>query len=478
MRKIIFLLAVLMTGLQVNATSMQPVYIGEPMSSATWYSFRHNYLIINPPFDGQFQYCTKDSNAVTGQVHTSDTVTVSGKGMVSVRVSGLAPETNYMTTGFFIQDDSVITETFGVNKTYPVPSTPNYFVREEAYLGISDLAIEISSSYPVLVYALYGENYSVETIQKIHAGGVDTVILPMVTPSYGEYPYVVILQYSDSTQGGSGIATHHGVLKVIQPEPIGAPEIKISNEKADCGELSFTTQVTPKSGDTASVWMYMALQQDEIWYLIDSTIGINRKVSLFTKTAPGLSADTEYLIKVVGISKDGVRAEKISSVRMPEGWKPTLNVTPKIVQKTVEFNTAGFMGCDGGFFRLVLSGPTSVDTSVFTGAQSYEGAIKLNVTVGSYFWEACVENQYGQVCKTGEFEIQGTVTSISEAELDLRETILPSAQVFIYDTLGRQVGQTLWGDVKFDSQNPLLLFGTYVLIVPSVNYSEPRVFTR
>lgn len=483
MKHIFFCLVFLITGIQVNATSSYPPnFIGEPLTTrVSWYAMNFDYLIINSPFEGEYYCVVTDSNMITGIVHFSDTLLVTGKGKISTRISGLTPETEYWSIVYFFQGDSIIAEDLGMNKTKPIPPQPNYFVMEEGYVGISDLLVKISSEYPVLVYAVYGfhDDFNQETERILHLGGLDTIILPLTTPVVGEYEYLVIFEFSDSISTSPGVLTHFGVLKILEepdPEPTPAPDVNISHVEADCGTISFHVQVTPVVNDTASMKIYLSSNQLD-WYTVDSVKGISRN-SAFDGKVMGLSADTEFFIRVIGISKDGIADTTEKSVMMPAGEKPTLNIVPKITNETAEFNFAGFMGCDGGFLELSVQGPSNFDTTIFVGAQSYEGKISLELESGDYFWEACVENQH-EVCKTGNFSIQSPVTNIFEQQKELvRNAISPSAQTLINDTLGRQIGSVLWGDIKNSEQNPLNLIGAYILFVPSSDYSEKRIFTK
>lgn len=483
MKNIFFCLVFLITGIQVQATSSYPPnFVGEPLAIRTsWYSMNLDYLIINSPFENEYYCVVTDSNTTTGTVHFSDTLLVTGKGKISTRISGLTPETEYWSIVYFFQGDSIIAEDLGMNKTKPIPPQPNYFVMEEGYVGISDLLVKISSEYPVLVYAVYGfhDDFNQETERILHLGGLDTIILPLTTPVVGEYEYLVIFEFSDSISTSPGVLTHFGVLKILEepdPEPTPAPDVSISRVETDCGTVSFHVQVMPVANDTASIKIYLSSNQLD-WYIVDSAQGIYQN-SAFDGKVMGLSADTEFFIRVVAISKDGVADTTEKSVMMPAGEKPTLNIVPRVINEIAEFNFAGFMGCDGGFVKIVVQGPLNFDTTIFVGAQSYTGTVSLELSAGDYFWEACAENQH-EVCKSGNFSIQSPVTSVIEQQKELvRNSISPSAQTLINDTLGRQIGSVLWGDIKYQQQNPLGLIGVYILFVPSVNYSEKRVFVK
>jgi hypothetical protein len=366
-----------------------------------------------------------------------------------------------------------------MNKTYPLPPRPKFWVGEEAYLGISDILVVIDAKYPVKVYALYGDNYQLKTEEFLQEANAykDTLLIPIVTQSYGEYPYVLIYQYSDSTNGDE-YNTHYGVLKVIKPEPISAPALSFTKVESDCGEVSFCTRIAPVLGDTAHVVMYVS--DDDLSYTaVDSASGIYSLLTAFT-FIDGLDADKKFFIRAIATSKDGLQSEVTGSVWTPEGDLPTLNITPKLSNLHAEFNFAGFAGCSQSEITIkVKCSAFRADTVINTGSASYTGMIDFLLEPDDYTWSACVSNIYGETCREGSFKINGLATNMSLFQTQqLRSSIPNNSLTVVYDTMGRVTGNVTWGEIKNPKDNPLILNGMYIITVPDIGFSEKRFFTR
>lgn len=480
-KQTLLLVGVLFLGAQTQATSVRLDVIGEPLvPTITWYSIDHHYLVINPPFNGdESLFFVKDSNPKTGEVFYSDTALVSKQGKVSVRVSGLSPDTGYDSYCFFRNGDSTITESWGMNKTYPLPPRPKFWVGEEAYLGISDILVVIDAKYPVKVYALYGDNYQLKTEEFLQEANAykDTLLIPIVTQSYGEYPYVLIYQYSDSTNGDE-YNTHDGLLKVIKPEPIAAPALSFTKVESDCGEVSFCTRIAPVLGDTAHVVMYVS--DDDLSYIaVDSASGIYSLLTAFT-FIDGLDANKKFFIRAIATSKDGLQSEVTGSVWTPEGDLPTLNITPRLSNLHAEFNFAGYGGCSQSMVTISVEGEVTLnDTVIFVEPAGYNGTVDFLLEPGDYTWSSCVSNIYGKTCREGSFKINGLPTNMSLFQTQqLRSSIPNNSLTVVYDTMGRVTGNVTWGEIKNPKDNPLILNGMYIITVPDIGFSEKRFFYR
>ncbi len=480
--KQVLLLVGVLFGTQAQGSSMRAGIIGEPLvPTVTWYSIDHHYLLINPPFnrDEESLFFVKDSNRVTGEVFYSDTTTVLEQGKISVRISGLSPDTGYDTYCFFMNGDSVITEFLGMNKTYPLPPHPKFWVGEEAYKEISDLLVVIDAKYPVKVSAFYGDDYEFRTEEYLRSADSfkDTLVIPIVTPSYGEYPYVLIYEWSDSVHQNE-ISTHYGVLKVLKPEPVAAPVLSFTKVESDCGEISFCTRIAPVLGDTASVLMYVS--DDDLSYTaVDSASGIYSLLTAFT-FIDRLDADKKFFIRAIATSKDGLQSEISGSVWTPEGNVPTLNITPRLSNLHAEFNFAGYGGCSQSMVTISVEGEVTLnDTVIFVEPAGYNGTVDFLLEPGDYTWSSCVSNIYGKTCREGSFKINGLPTNMSLFQTQqLRSSIPNNSLTVVYDTMGRVTGNVTWGEIKNPKDNPLILNGMYIITVPDIGFSEKRFFYR
>lgn len=471
----LFALILLITGVQAQAKIWGTAF---PIAG-NWYSATLPIFITKVNYtenEGKYFSIITAVSVADGSILAGDSVSFSGTGLKVNSISGLQPDTEYQIFHLFWQSGDTMWQFGGeVFKTHPLPPKPTISITEEPFIGISDLMIKIQSVYPVKFKIFYDENYSAETEEFFHPGGIDSITVPLVTRTAKKYPYCVFLEYSDSVSVflDSVICDE---LIVKAPDPTPAPALSFSSVKADCGEISFVTRISPQSGDTAKV--FISISDDGVTYhAVDSASGLHTVISVLTEIQ-GMPADTKIYLKAVGTSKDGVKSEVVTSVQTPEGESPTLNITPRFSHNHAEFNFAGFMGCASGFLKIEIRGATTIDTTFFVGATQYSGGINFILNPGNHDWEACVANQYDEVCRWGSFSVS-VPTDVHTNQLEsIRKSIPVSTQTFIFDTAGRQIGNVLWGDVKFSHQNPLLLNGLYIVTVPSSGFSEKRTFMR
>ncbi len=463
--KHIFFLACYFFGIGIQANA-QVSAVQLPVTK-NWHSASFPVFVTNSGSgDYQSQVAVTpigDTVGISGEVKT-----FSGTGLKTNSVTGLKPGTEYGYKHVFTKDtfQTVFTGSF---KTDQLPPKPIIKITEEPFIGISDLLIIINSSYPVRVWGLYDGDTETETY--LHNSGLDTIVVPLVTPTVRKYPYCIIFQYSDSVSADQDTVICDEII-VTTPDPRPAPELSIESQSADCGTIEVITRIRPVVGDTAMVSVLISSDQVN-YFLIDSAKGLYWPITIVTKF-PGLEGGTKYYLKIVGTSKDGVMKEIKTTLAMPAGESPTIAITPKVVVRLVEFNFAGWAGCSGSMLTISVSGSTAIDTAVFVGSDQYVGTVDFFLNPGNYSWRAVIKNRYGEQVRSGNFIVSDTATSIQTQEV---RKIPPNAFVVVIDTGGRQIGSTTWSEIS-DQKNPLLLQGFYLILVPNENYVEKRIFVR
>lgn len=463
--KNIFLSLILVTfGISVNAQfsgAQLPV-------NKNWYSAKFSVAVTTPfPEEYQSQVVVipvGDSVPISGEIKT-----FSGIGLKANSISGLEPSTEYSYEHTFSKD--TLRRVFaGSFKTDPLPPRPTITIVEEPFQGISDLLIIIESSYPVRVWGFYDGDTETETY--LHQGGLDTVIMPLVTPVARKYPYCVVFSWSDSVGTDQDSVICDEILVTVPPK-MPAPDITFQGKNADCGEIEITTRIYPISGDTSAIRLYISDDQVN-YFLVDSAVGLYWPITIVTRI-PGLDGGRKYYVKAIGVSKDSLSKEISTNITMPDGESPTIAITPKVIQRLVEFNYAGWGGCSGSTLELRITGNSeTIDTVLFLGADQYVGAVDFFLNPGNYSWRAAIENRYGQQTRSGNFIVSDTATVLNLYEV---EKIPPNTSVWVLDTSGRTVAETVWSEV-YPNKNPFRLEGLYLLLIPNSNYVEKRLFLR